>query len=189
MKQTNIQTLTKISICIALLCVSSYLSFPIPFSTAPITMQTVIINLIALILTPAQSAAAVGVYILLGICGLPVFSGGTAGIGRLLGPTGGFIIGFLISAPLISLLKGKKESIVRYLLVTILVGMPVLYAFGTAFMCITQKMNIIAALSAAVVPFIFGDVLKCIAGSYLALALNKALKKFSGRTRNPSLSE
>lgn len=177
MKKANIRELTKISICIALLCISSYISFPIPFSAAPITAQTIIINMIALILTPRQSIVSVAIYILLGICGLPVFSGGTAGIGRLLGPTGGFIIGFLISAPLISLLKGKKDSILRYLLATIFVGMPVLYAFGTAFMCITQKMNVIAALSAAVIPFIFGDVLKCIAGSYLALALNKVLKK------------
>ena len=177
MKKTNIRELTKLAICIALLCVSSYISFPIPFSPAPITAQTIIINLIALILTPRQTAVSIGIYILLGICGLPVFSGGTAGIGRLLGPTGGFIIGFLISAPLISLLKGKKDSILRYLLVTIFVGMPVLDAFGALFMCITQKMNLIAALSAAVVPFLFGDILKCIVGSYLALALNKALKK------------
>lgn len=177
MKKTNIRELTKLSLCVALLCVSSYLSFPIPFSTAPVTAQTIVLNMMALILTPKQSLASVGIYILLGICGLPVFSGGTAGIGRLLGPTGGFIIGFLITAPLISFLKGEKNSILRYLLVTILVGMPVLYAFGTAFMCITQKISILAALSAAVVPFLFGDVLKCIAGSYLALALNKRLKK------------
>ncbi|MEG0614918.1 MAG: biotin transporter BioY [Oscillospiraceae bacterium] len=173
-------TLTKLAMCTALLCVSAFISFPLPFTPIVITAQTIILNLIALILTPKQSLIVVGVYILLGICGLPVFAGGTAGFGRLFGPTGGFIIGFLAVAPLISLLKGKNNSFFRYLLVTVCVGMPVLYAFGTVVMCIVTKNTIGGALMAAVVPFILGDVLKCLLAAYLAKILNKVLaKKFA----------
>lgn len=171
----NLKQLTKMSICVALLCVSAYISFPLPFTPIMITAQTIVINLIALLLSPKQSAITVAVYILLGAVGLPVFSGGTAGIGRLLGPTGGFILGFLIAAPLISLAKGKTNSFKRYLLVTVAIGMPVIYLFGTIQLALLNKISFAAALSAAVLPYILGDVLKCLAASYLGKVLNKVL--------------
>lgn len=175
--KNNIYVLTKVSLCVALLCISAYIVIPLPFTPILITAQTIIINLIALILSPKQSLLTVTVYILIGICGLPVFSGAVGGIAKLLGPTGGFLIGFLIIAPIISLLKGKNLNILRYSVVTVLIGMPLLYLCGTAFMCLVHGMNLKAALMAAVVPFIIGDVLKCIFASFLAFALNKALQK------------
>lgn len=164
------------SICIAIICVSAYISFPLPFTPTMITAQTIAINLVALILTPKQSFLVVLLYIFLGAFGLPVFSGGTGGFGKLFGPTGGFIIGFLVIAPLISYLKGKNNSFKRYLFVTIFVGMIVLYAVGAVYMSIVQKISIIAALSVAVFPFIFGDILKCFLSSFIAVKLNKILK-------------
>ena len=65
--------LTKMSICVALLCISAYISFPLPFTPAMVTAQTIVIDLIALILVPKQAMITVGVYILLGLCGVPVF--------------------------------------------------------------------------------------------------------------------
>ncbi len=171
----KIKELTKMSICIAIICVSAYISFPLPFTPTMITAQTIAINLVALILTPKQSFLVVLLYIFLGAFGLPVFSGGTGGFGKLFGPTGGFIIGFLVIAPLISYLKGKNNSFKRYLFVTIFVGMIVLYAVGAVYMSIVQKISIIAALSVAVFPFIFGDILKCFLSSFIAVKLNKAL--------------
>ena len=172
----KIRNLTKVSICIAIICISSYIAFPLPFTPIMITAQTIAINLAALILTPKQSFLAVSVYIFLGAFGLPVFSGGTGGFGKLFGPTGGFIIGFLVIAPLISYLKGKNNSFKRYLFVTIFVGMIVLYAVGTVYMSIVQKISIIAALSLAVFPFIVCDILKCFLSSFIAVKLNKILK-------------
>lgn len=171
----KIKELTKMSICIAIICVSAYISFPLPFTPTMITAQTIAINLVALILTPKQSFLVVLLYIFLGAFGLPVFSGGTGGFGKLFGPTGGFIIGFLVIAPLISYLKGKNNSFKRYLFVTIFVGMIILYAVGAVYMSIVQKISIIAALSIAVFPFIFGDILKCFLSSFIAVKLNKAL--------------
>ena len=169
--------MTKIALCVALLCASAYLVIPLPFTPTVISAQTLIVNLTALILTPLQSCAALGVYLLLGICGVPVFAGGMAGIGRILSPSGGFLIGFWVAAILISLLKGKIGHFWRYIVVTIGVGMPVIYLFGVVFMCIFQQVDIRTALIGAVVPFLIGDAVKCVVASSLALALNKALSK------------
>ncbi|MGG7213881.1 biotin transporter BioY [Clostridium nigeriense] len=172
----KIKELTKMSICIAIICVSAYISFPLPFTPVMITSQTIAINLVALILTPKQSFLVVLLYILLGAFGLPVFSAGTSGFGRLFGATGGFILGFLVVAPLIGYLKGKNNNLKRYLFVTVFIGMIVLYIFGTIYMSIVQKITIISALSLSVFPFIVGDVLKCFISSFIAIKLNKILK-------------
>lgn len=125
-QSTHVVQLTKIALCIALLCVSSYIAIPLPFTSVVLTAQTLVVNVVALILTPVQSACAVGLYILLGIFGLPVFAGATSGIGRIIGPTGGFIVGFLVAAPVISAIKGKRIQWLRYCLVTIAVGIPII---------------------------------------------------------------
>ncbi|MGG7143346.1 biotin transporter BioY [Clostridium nigeriense] len=164
------------SICIAIICISAYISFPLPFTPAMITAQTIAINLVALILSPRQSFLVVLLYIFLGAFGLPVFSAGTSGLGRLFGATGGFILGFLVVAPLISFLKGKKNNFKRYLFVTVFIGMIVLYVFGAIYMSIVQKITIISALSLSVFPFIVGDVLKCFLSSFIAVKLNKKLE-------------
>ncbi|NLL30997.1 MAG: biotin transporter BioY [Clostridiales bacterium] len=167
--------LTKMSICIAIICVAAYISFPIPFTPVMITGQTIAINLIALILTPRKSFIVVLAYILLGAFGLPVFAGGGAGFGKIFGPTGGFILGFLIIAPIISYLKGKNNDLKRYLILTIFLGMPILYIFGAVLMSIILQNSIKEALLLAVVPFILGDIIKCFVASFLAVKLNKYL--------------
>lgn len=167
--------LTKISLCVALLCISSYIIIPLPFSLASITAQTIIVNLIGLIMLPKEAFITMFTFILLGACGLPVFSGGTGGIGRLFGPTGGYLLGYLIAAVVISLLKGKEVNIKRYLFITMIVGIPIIYLCGLTTMKIYMKGNLIQLLTASVFPFIPGDILKCILGSYIAVVLNKRL--------------
>ena len=167
--------LTKISLCVALLCISSYIVIPLPFSLASITAQTIIINLIGLIMLPKEAFITIFIFILLGACGLPVFSGGTGGIGRLFGPTGGYLLGYLTAAVVISILKGKEVNIKRYLFVTMVVGIPIIYLCGLITMRIYMKGNLIQLLTASVFPFIPGDILKCILGSYIAIVLNKRL--------------
>ena len=196
----NTQELTKIALCTALLCVSSYLSFPIPFTPIVITAQTLVVTLIGLVLSPASSFFSVLVFMLLGCVGLPVFSGGSAGIAKLVGPTGGFIIGFLAAAPLISLTKGRKINPIRYFLSTVLVGMVMIDLFGTLMFSIQQQaaaaegfsLNVLASalspsalvkvLSATVIPFLPGDLIKC----FLATVIGTALNKIPGFQTYPS---
>ena len=109
----HITSITKIALCVAVLCASSYLGIPLPFTPIVLTFHTVIINLIGLMLKPKEAAYTILTYILMGLIGLPVFAGGTSGPGKLFGPTGGFYFGFLVAAVVISLLKGKEIKLKR----------------------------------------------------------------------------
>ncbi len=187
----NTRELTKTALCVALLCVSSYLSFPIPFTPIVITAQTLVVSLIGLVLSPVSSFFAVLTFTLLGCLGLPVFAGGKAGAAILFGPTGGFILGFLAAAPLIALTRGKKVNPLRYLLSTVLVGMVVIDLFGTLMFSIQQQAaaaqsfsmgvmfqalapsSLAKVLSATVVPFLPGDLIKCGLATAVGVALNK----------------
>lgn len=169
----NTRDLTTIAMCIALCIIGAYISFPLPFTPVLITAQTIAINLIALILKPKQAFLAILGYVLIGLCGIPVFSGGMSGLQKLTSPSGGFVLGFLIMAPLVSYLKGKNNDFKRYVLVTALIGMPVIDICGAIQMSLIMNIGIYEALTMAVFPFIFGDLLKCFAASLLAQKLNK----------------
>lgn len=171
----NIRQVTKVAICTALICVASYITFPLPFTPAMVTAQTLVINIIALTLTPKEAFASMGIYTFMGLIGLPVFAGGASGIGKILGPSGGYYIAFWIAPVVMSLLKGKAISFKRYLGVTICVGIPIIYFLGTLFMSIYQKVGFGQVLVMSVLPFIVGDVIKCVAAAYVSVALNRAL--------------
>lgn len=166
--QLNTRDLTKISLLLALTCVASYISIPIPLSPSPISAVTLILNLAAFLLSPLQTFIMIAAYILLGAIGLPVFSGGTGGLTMLVGPRGGFYLGFLVAYPLISYFCGQFRSFWRYFIVSIFVGIPVTYIGGVSGMMYFLHLNLWAALTAGAFPFIFGDVIKCAVSSYIA---------------------
>ncbi len=174
-KQTDIYNLTKLALCISLLCVSSYLIIPLPFSPVVMSIHTIMVNLIALILKPNYAAVAMATYLLMGLIGLPVFSAGTSGAGKLFGPTGGFYFGFLLSVIAISLLRGRKNNLKRYLLVTILVGIPIQHICAIFVMCLHNGFNLWAAVMTVSLPFVLGDIGKCVIASVVGVQLNKVL--------------
>ena len=156
----NTVELTKMALLTALICVSAYIVIPLPFTPASLTAQTLVVNLIALLLTPRQAAFTMVVYILLGLTGLPVFSGAMGGPGKLFGPTGGYIMSWIPAVILMSWLKGTYYSFKRYCLVTILVG--------SAYMKFITGMDWAATFTAAVIPFIPLDIFKCFAAALIA---------------------
>ena len=180
MKQKeNLYTTVKLALLISLIILSSYIYIPMP-SVSVLSLQTVAINLTALMLSPFQSFTAVGTWLIMGAIGLPVFSGG-GGLGKLSGITGGFYWGFLIAAPVMSALKGKNISFKRYLTVT-LAGLLIEHFFAVIVMCVHNGFDIPAAFSSISLPFLAGDVLKCIASALLAEKLN-SLKILKDRHR------
>lgn len=104
------RTLTKMALCVALLAISAYISFPLPFTPAMVTALTIVVNLTAFILKPKEAFLAVLAWMILGAVGVPVFVGGTAGLGKLVGPTGGFVVSFVVAAWLMSKLRGNATS-------------------------------------------------------------------------------
>lgn len=172
----KVRELTRMSLCVAILCVTSYLVIPLPFTPIVLSFQTVMINVIGLILKPKEAGMTVLVYLLMGLIGLPVFSGGTGGPAKLFGPTGGFYFGFLCAVLVISLCKGKKNSLFRYGIVTICIGIPIQHAFAILFMCMYNSWDIKTAFVTVSLPFLVGDVLKCIVASIISTSLNRRLK-------------
>lgn len=165
---TDTRKLTKMALLLALLCISAYISFPLPFTPAMITALTFVMCLVALMLTPKETFVLLCVYILLGAIGLPVFVGGKSGFATLFGPTGGFIWGWPVAYTLLSLFKGKSKTFWSYLWRAIVITIPVTYIFGIAGMMIVAKFDFMRAVMAAALPFIPGDILKAALASYLA---------------------
>lgn len=178
LKRMNIKTqnLTKIALCVAILCVTSFLVVPLPFTPIVISLHTIVVNMIGFVLKPKEAGITIFIYLLMGLIGLPVFSAGTAGPGKLFGPTGGFYLGFLLAVIVISLLKGKKTSFVRYCLVSIFVGIPIQHICAVIVMCIHNGGNVSAAFATVSLPFILGDIIKCMIASMVGVALNKVIK-------------
>ena len=88
--------MTRLALLVAMNCVSAYIIIPLPFSLSPIALQTLIVNLVGFLLPPKQAFITMLIYILVGLIGIPVFTGGTAGPAKLFGPTGGYIFGFIL---------------------------------------------------------------------------------------------
>ena len=174
-KKISTAELTKISMCVALCCISANIFFPLPFTPAMVTALTIFLSLTAYILTPRQTFTVVAVYLLLGIAGLPVFAG-TGGIGRLVSPSGGFYFAWLIAYPLLSYFKGAEINFKRYVLMNFFVAMPITYAGGLFSMAVMLEIDIWQAATMAVFPFVFGDVLKTCAAAFLGVKLNSVLK-------------
>ena len=173
----KIYAMTKVAICVSLLSVVSYFALPLPMTPVVISLQSLAVGIIALILSPEQSAWAMLLYLLMGALGLPVFSGGTVGVGKLFGPTGGFYFGFLISAIIISALKGKEINLKRCSAVVVGCGLPIQHLCGVIMMCIHNGCDIKGAFVSVSVPFIAVDVIKGLGAAALAVAINKAESK------------
>lgn len=173
MRDKKVYAIAESAVLISLLIAVSYLVVPVPPSG--LSLMTVIISLMGLMLSPLQGGAAIGVYLLMGLVGLPVFSGGVGGAGKLFGVTGGYYFGFLIAVVLMSLLKGKKPSFLRYTAVTVFVGVSIEHLCAILMMCLHNGFDIRGAFVTISLPFIVGDIIKAIATAFLGTAINKRL--------------
>ena len=172
-------TMAQIAVCTALLCVLSPIAIPMPI-LVPITLQVMIIVLVALILHPVHALIAQLLYTLIGLAGLPVFSGYKSGFAALASPTGGFIIGFIFAAFLVSLLKGSGEgkyAVVRYILVAVFVGIPAVYIPGIIWFSFVQKVDLITSAKLVAASFLLVDIAKCVISALFAVPLKAALRK------------
>ena len=151
------------ALCCAGIAVGSYIS--IPAGPVPFTLQTLFVLLTGLLLTPAWAAGAVAAYLLLGSVGLPVFAAGSGGFGSLLGPTGGYLWGFLPAAASVSFIR---QFSARFLpnravwsdVVACLDGTLIIYAAGIIQLSLVTGMTVGASISAGMLPFLIGDAIK-----------------------------
>lgn len=176
MNKTNkIRSMVMTALFAALLVVLSFISIPLPFSTVPITGQTLGIMLIGSILGPIEAAGAVIVYLLLGAVGLPVFAGGHSGLGVLFGPTGGFLFSFIFAAIVISLLKGDGKKALRLALANTIGGIIVVYLIGVPWLSFMIKVSLTKALAIGALPYLPLDIIKVVFAVIIAVAVNRRL--------------
>jgi len=148
---------------IGLIALGSWIS--IPFFPVPFTLQTLFVLLAGAVMK-RQAVIPVTAFIAMGALGLPVFHNGMAGPGVLLGPTGGYLAGFVFAALAAGLAYERRS---RYLHIGGLVaGTALIYLAGIAWLMYSLGMGLLPALSAGVLPFIVGDALK--AGAAYAIA-------------------
>lgn len=164
----NSRMLTKKALLIALLCISAYIIIPIPMSPVPLVMTNLVMALVAYMLTPRDTFITIFAYVAIGAIGLPVFAGAHGGVGVLIGPTGGYIWGFLLAYPLLSFLKGKQYNFWRYALVGTFVAVPIVYLVGMVGLMLYLNISITKAFMVGVLPFIPMDVMKVVLASAFA---------------------
>jgi biotin transport system substrate-specific component len=149
----------------------------IPLQPVPITLHTLFLNLAAALLGGPLGALSQVVYILLGIIGLPVFSGGKAGFGVLMGPTGGYLIGFVIGAIVIGKLVGARPRPgFLWLFFSMTVGLAVVYLCGVLQLIQVAKLTPAKALTVGVLPFLPGDFLKICAASAITIRIRDKIR-------------
>jgi biotin transport system substrate-specific component len=156
------------SLFAALIAVGSFIRIPLPISPVPITLQVLFIFLAGALLGARWGLISVIVYMLLGIVGLPVFSGGSSGIGVLFGPTGGYLAGFAVAALIIGALSEKwgTSSVLRNA-VYMSAGLFTIYLLGAGYLMHVANMSVESAILLGVVPFLPGDLLKVAFSSLL----------------------
>jgi len=157
----------------------AYLIIPLP--PVPITLQTFFMALAAVLLGARLGAMSQAVYVLLGIIGLPVFAGGKAGLGVLLGPTGGYLLGFVAGAWLIGRIvhTGGRAGPFRIAL-AVVAGYATVYGLGVAGLWLVARLSLFKALSVGVVPFLAGDALKVAAVTLVGVRLQDRVRIRSG---------
>ena len=144
----------------------AYLVIPLP--PVPITLQTLFVGLAGALLGARLGALSQVIYLLIGIIGLPVFHGGEAGLGVLLGPTGGYLIGFVAGASVIGVLVNLRKSPgFGWTVLSLVAGTLVIYLFGVAQLCLVARLSLNKAVSVGVLPFLIGDVVKILAAAYV----------------------
>lgn len=165
--------MTKMALMVAMNCVSAYIIIPLPFSLSPLALQTMIVNLTGYVLNAKQAFITMLVYLLVGLAGVPVFTGGSAGPGKLFGPTGGYIIGFLFTAVFLAYFRGEKYSFKRYALLGCVIGIPLIYVFGVVQLKLITGMGWDKAIMTGALPFIPLDIVKCLAAAVIAGPINR----------------
>ena len=152
----NIRIMAVVGLMVAVCGICAQISIPLPFSPVPLTLQTLAVMIAALMLGPRWGTLVMAVYALCGIVGIPVFTQAKAGIGALLGPTGGFIWGFIPGAFVIGILAGdiNKELKFAKAVAAALAGLVVIYACGVWQLSVVAGLGLGKAFLVGALPYL-----------------------------------
>lgn len=146
---------------VVLTAVLAQVSIPVPGSPVPVTGQTLAVMLVGTTMGMRRGTAAMGLYLLVGLVGLPVYSDGTAGLQVLLGATGGYLVGFVLAAAVMGWAaeRGWDRTPLRTLLLG-LVGQGLIFGVGVPWLAFAAGLDLAGAVAAGFTPFLVGGVVK-----------------------------
>jgi len=171
----NTSMMVKAALIAALMAATSQVAIPQPLSTVPITLQVFFSLLAGAVLGPVYGALSIFVYVLMGAVGLPVFSGGRSGIGILLGPTGGYLLGFIAAAFVVGLIVSKGKGNIIQVTLAMVAGVLVIYALGVMQLAFTANISFSQAIVGGALPFIPFDFIKAVVAVAVARRIGIAV--------------
>lgn len=170
--------ISNVALFSALTAIGALFSVPLPFSRVPITLQTLFTYMAGTLLGCYLGALSQLVYIIIGISGLPIFAGGKSGFTVLLGPTGGYLVGFVVAAYVIGkMTQVKKNPSLPWLLLCMMIGTVTIYTSGIVQLMNWTKITLDKAVIVGVAPFIAGDLLKMFIAAYISRVVRKILPR------------
>lgn len=171
-RKITTQQMALVAIMTALTCILA--PFSLPIGPVPISLTNLVIYFSLYLLGWKLGTLSYVIYLLIGLVGVPVFSGFTAGPAKLFGPTGGYLIGFIPMAIIAGIVIDKFSQ--RWIqILGMIVGTAICYAFGTAWFCIQAGYTVSAALAVCVIPFIPADLIKMVIAMIIGPEIRKRL--------------
>ncbi|RFU68260.1 biotin transporter BioY [Bacillus sp. V59.32b] len=147
----------------------------IPLPLVPITGQTLAIGLAATILGSRYGTLAVILYLIIGAAGIPVFAEMSAGISKIFGPTGGYLVGFIPTAFLTGLILEKTKFTVTNAILANIIGMVITLTFGTIWLKIAASLSWTAAIAGGATPFLIVGVIKAVMAGWVGILVRNRL--------------
>lgn len=152
---------------------AAFSQISIPIGPVPVNLALLAVCTAGGLLPTGRAVMSQVIFLLVGGAGIPVFAGFRGGVSVLVGPTGGYIIGYIVAALVISLMLKKLGKKIYTVVPSIIIGILLCYAFGTAWYVVSTGTGIVDALLLCVVPFLIGDAAKTAAAAFLIMRLKK----------------
>ncbi len=163
------------SLMAALTAVGAYIHVPI--GPVPIVLSTLFVLLSGLLLGSHWGLASMGLYLLVGAIGMPVFYGGKGGFAHFFGPTGGYLFGYVLASWVTGFISERSRGLMVLDILAVLVGSLTIYALGVPWLKMVAHFSWQKALIVGLVPFLIGDAVKASAALILARAIRPVLKR------------
>jgi len=160
-----------VSIFVILTSLGAFVRIPLPFTPVPITLQTLFVLLSGVILGSKLGGISQFSYLFLGALGLPIFAGASGGLPYLVGPTGGYIIGFVLAACITGKIARKLKNNLFHIILAMSLGTVVIYLAGGLGLACILKIGIREIFYLGIAPFIPGDIIKLITAALIAKAI------------------
>ena len=173
----KIKQLTLVGLMTAIICVLGPFALYIPISPVPISLGTLAIYFVVTVLGLKLGTLSVVIYILLGMTGVPIFTGFVGGPARLFGPTGGYIIGYIFLALIYGFFIEKWDGKLFPCILGMFISTSALYLFGSLWLAFQAGYTLGQAFMAGVIPYIPGDVVKLILAASLGRQVRRRLQK------------